>query len=306
MSVKEVKQGNLTWIHISRIDPEAIEYLKNNFKFHSLDIEDIRTEHPTPKLDVYKNYLFLIAQVPHLKISNEKIISHEVGIFVGEGYVITIQESKNREIKNLFYRCANNRKIRHEWMEKGPGFLLYNILNELFSEVESSLRAVGKQLSAIEDEVYKEEGQTVSEIKQLGQHRRNIFTVRRIIDPQRFIISTLSHTRRTFLDESLSIYFDDVRDLLDRLWVVAESYSQTSDGLHWTIESILNQRTNKIISALTIVSVSFMPLTLLTGFYGMNISLPHGNNPMMVYGIFTTLALTTILIIYILKRKRWL
>ncbi|MBP9732113.1 MAG: magnesium transporter CorA family protein [Candidatus Magasanikbacteria bacterium] len=306
MSVKEVKQGNLTWIHISRIDPEAIEYLKNNFKFHSLDIEDIKTEHPTPKLDVYKNYLFLIAQVPHLKISNEKIISHEVGVFIGDGYVITIQESKNREIKNLFYRCANNRKIRNEWMEKGSGFLLYNILNELFSEVGSSLRAIGKQLAVIEDEVYREEGQTVSEIKQLGQHRRNIHTVRRIIDPQRFIISTLSHTRRTFLDESLSIYFDDVRDLLDRLWVVTESYSQTSDGLHWTIESIINQRTTKVISALTVISVAFMPLTLLSGIYGMNIDLPLAHNSTVVFGIFGILLLGITFLIYQLRKKRWL
>ncbi len=306
MSVKEIKQGNLTWIHISRINPEAIEYLKKNFKFHSLDIEDIRTEHPTPKLDVYKNYLFLTLQLPHLKVSSGKIISHEINIFVGEGYILTIQESKNREVKNLFYRCANNRKIRGEWMGGNSGFLLYKILNELFSDVKSSLNIVGKQLHEIENEVYREEGQTVQEIKELGQHRRNIFTIRRILDPQRFMISTLSHTRQTFLDESLSVYFDDIRDLLDRLWVVVESYSQTSDGLHWTIESILNQRTNKIISALAIISVSFMPVTLLTSFYGMNIILPHQNDPVLVFTIFGAIALTTVLIIYILKRKRWL
>ena len=306
MSIKEIKQGNLTWIHISRVDPEAIEYLKNNFKFHSLDIEDIKNEHPSPKLDVYKNHLFLITQIPHLHASTEKISSHEIDIFVGEGYVITIQESKNREVKNLFYRCANNRKIRSEWMEGNSGFLLYKILDGIFSEVKLSLNAVGKQLTEVENEVYKEEGQGVSEIKQLGRWRRNIFTIRRIIDPQRFIISTLSHTRRTFLDESLSIYFDDIRDLLDRLWVVVESYNQTSETIHWTIESIQNQRTNRIISALTTVSVSFMPATLFTGFYGMNVSLPLHDKPGIVYTLLCTLVLGTVSIIYILKRKRWL
>ncbi len=306
MSVKEIKQGNLTWTHISTVDAEAIEHLRKNFKFHSLDIEDIRTEHPTPKLDVYKNYLFLILQFPHLRIPNEKIVSHEISIFIGDGFLLTIQESKNREVKNLFYRCANNRKIRSEWMEGNSGFLLYKILEELFSEVGTSLTLVGKQLHEIENEVYKEDEQTVQEIKQLGQNRRNVFTIRRIIDPQRFIISTLSHTRRPFLDESLSIYFDDIRDLLDRLWAVVESYSQTSGVLHSTIESINNQRTNKIISSLAIISVSFMPLTLLTGFYGMNITLPLQNNATPIFGIFAALALTTILIIYILKQKRWL
>jgi magnesium transporter len=306
MSVKEIKHGDLTWIHISKVNDESIEYLKKNFKFHALDIEDIKTAHHSPKLDVYKNYLFLITQVPHIKTS-KKIVPHEISIFAGDGYLITIQDSKDREIKNLFYRCLNNRKMRTEWLGQNSGFLLYQILEEIFVEVQSTLNQIGVELNEIENEVYKEELQTVNEIRQLAQHRRNIFAVRRVLDPQRFIISTLSHTRRTFLDESLSIYFDDIRDLLDRLWVIVESYNETSDGLHWTIESLVNQRTTKIISALTIVSVAFTPLIVVTGFYGMNVgALPLQNNPLAVQGILVALTLGILLVVFIFRKKRLL
>ncbi len=307
MSIKEIKNEQLTWVHINKVDSESIEYLKKKYRFHPLDLEDVQTEHPNPKLDVYKNYILLILQFPFLKISTGKIISHEIDIFIGDGYVITIQDSKHREIKDLFYRCVNNRSLRNEWMSGSSGFLLYKILEDLFSGIQVTLNEVGKQLGEIENEVYKEELQTVHEIKQLAMLRRNIFSVRRIIDPQRFVISTLSHTRRSFLDESLSIYFDDIRDLLDRYWVIVESYNETSDGLHWTIESMINQRTTKIISALTVVSVAFTPLVILTGFYGMNLSpLPFQDSPETVYILLGALTFVIILVIYILKRKRWL
>lgn len=306
MSVKEIKHGSLTWVHISKINDEAIGYLRKNFKFHALDLEDINTAHHSPKLDVYKNYLFLITQIPYIK-STRKMIAHEIFIFAGDGFLITIQESKNREIKNLFYRCVNNRKMRTEWFESTSGLLLYHILEELFAQIQKTLKEIGVELNEIENEVYKDELQTVTEIKELAQHRRNIFAVRRILDPQRFIVSTLSHTRRPFLDESLSIYFDDIRDLLDRLWVIVESYNESSDSLHWTIESLINHRTTKIISALTIVSVAFTPLVVVTGFYGMNIAgLPLADHPNIVHGILIALVLGIVFIIYLFKKKRYL
>jgi len=306
MAVKEIKQGNLRWINISKVDEESLAYLKKNFKFHPLDFEDIQSETQNPKLDVYKNYLFVILHFPQWKPSSKKIIPHEVDVFVGEDYIVTIQHGKNKEIKNFFYRVMNNRKLREEWMSESSGFLLYKLLEVLYSKSRPMLNNISKQISHIENEIFTGE-QDVEAIKQLALHRRNVLNFRRILDPQRYLVSTLSHTRKPFLDESLSLYFDNVKDYLDKLWVIADSYKETIEGLHLTVESLINQKTNKVIGALTVMSVALLPLTLLSGIYGMNIdNLPYAHSPLFVWSIFGGLTIFILGVIIWMRRRKML
>lgn len=306
MSVKEIKHGKLTWINISKINDDSIAYLRDTYKFHQLDIEDIQSESQNPKLDVYKDYLFLVLQFPQWKSNNKKILPHEVDMFVGENYVITIQHGKNKEIKDFFYRCMNNKKLKNEWMHHSSGFLFYKLLEALYSQSRPVLNNIGKQISGVENEIFAGE-EDLHAIRQLALHRRNVLNFRRILDPQRYLISTLSHTRKPFLDESLSIYFDNVKDYLDKLWVIADSYKETIEGLHLTVESLINQRTNKVIGALTIMSAALLPLTLLSGIYGMNIdNLPYAHDPKFVWAMFGGLALFIIIFIALMKKRRWL
>lgn len=306
MAIKEIKQQNLTWVNISKADQENIDHLKKKYKFHHLDFEDIESETQIPKLDIYKNYLFLILQFPQWKFSSKKIVPHEVDIFAGENYLITIQHGKNKEIKNFFYRCMNNKKIRSDWMNGSSGYLLYRLLEALYGKTRPILNNIGKQISSIENEIFSGE-EDLYAIRQLALHRRNISSFRRILDPQRYLVSTLANTRKPFLDESLSLYFDDIRDYLDKLWIIADSYKETVDGLHLTVESLINQKTNKVIGALTVISVSLLPLTLLSGIYGMNvIGLPFAENPKFVWTMFGALATLILFIIYVMKKKKWL
>ena len=142
-------------------------------------------------------------------------------------------------------------------------------------------------------------------VHELARHRRNILNFRRIIDPQRYLVANLSHTRKSFLNEEMSLYFDNVNDYLSKLWSIVEAYKDTLNGLHVTVESLVNQRTNKLISSLTVISVSLLPLTLLSGIYGMNIDrLPFAHQPIFVWGIFVALGLFILLLITIMRRQR--
>ena len=305
MSIKEIKYGKLTWVNISSINDESVTYLKKNYKFHHLDYEDIQSESQIPKLDSYDKYIFLVLHFLNWKNNSKKIQPHEVDFFVGDNYLITIQHGKNKEIKNFFYRCMNNKKLKEKWMSKSSGYLLYKLLESLFNQSRQILNNVGKQISGIENEIFAGE-QDFKIIKQLAVHRRNVLNARRILDPQRYLVSTLSHTRKDFLDESLSLYFDDIKDNLDKLWVIVDTFKETIDGLHLTVESVINQKTNKVISALAVISVALLPLTLLSGIYGMNIdNLPYARDPKFVWLIFLILASIILSIIWIMKRKKW-
>lgn len=305
MSIKTFSQENLTWVNIDKIDEESLSYLKKNYNFHPLDYEDLLSEQQVPKIDSYPDYLFIILKFPYWQAEDNEIVEHEVDIFIGSNYLITIQHSKSKEIKNFFYRCMNNRKVKADWLSSS-GFLLYRLIDALFENTGPILNNMGKQVSDLEHEIYQG-AQGFEIIKKLSIYRRNILHFHRIIDPQKYLIHNLSNTKRSFIDENLKLYFDDISDDLNKIWAVIETYKETINGLHITVESLINRRTNKLISSLTVISVSLLPLNLLAGIYGMNIDkLPFARNPIFVWLMFGLFAGLTVLVILIMRKKKLL
>lgn len=306
MSIKTLTQNNLSWINIETVNDEALQFLKTNYHFHHLDLEDIAAESThIPKIDLYKNYLFLVLHFPQWNQMEKKINIFQINFFVGENFVITIQHHKNysKEMRGFFYRCMKNRRVKQDWMTGTSGYLLYNIIEALFHEARPILNNIGKHVSLIENEVFSGE-QNTQLIKELAGHRRNILIYRSIIDPQRHVITTLTHIQRPFLDESLSIYFDDIRDYLDKLWAIIETYKETINGLFITVESFMNQRTNKVLTILTVISVAMLPHTLLFNLYGMNLPiLPLANYPRVVWLIFTVLTIVVATSLLVVLRR---
>jgi Mg2+ and Co2+ transporter CorA len=109
------------------------------------------------------------------------------------------------------------------------------------------------------------------------------------------------------LDESLGVYFDDLTDFLNKQWSILESFRDTIEGLHVTLESVTNQRTTQTISFLTFISVGLMPFTLLSSIYGMNlIHLPYADHPIVIWSLFGLIGLLTMFFIAYMRRKQWL
>ena len=152
------------------------------------------------------------------------------------------------------------------------------------------------------------EGEQNTEIvKELAIYRRNILSLRRMIDPQRYLMANLSHIRKPFLNEETSLYYDDINDYLNKVWAIIDTYRDTIQGLHVTVESLITQRTNKVISALTVISVGLLPFTVLASIYGMNITgLPFATNPLWVWGMFGVLAALLGIVIIVMRTRKWL
>ena len=158
----------------------------------------------------------------------------------------------------------------------------------------------------VEQDIFGGE-QDTNVVKKLAINRRNILNFRRIIDPQRYLIANLSHTRKPFLNEKTSLYFDNINDYLSKLWSIVETYRDTVNGLHVTTESLINQRTNKVIGVLTTISVALLPFTVLSSIYGMNIvGLPYAQNPLGVWLMFLGLAALVFITIVVMRKKTWL
>tara|TARA_Y100001970_G_scaffold293450_1_gene440291 strand:+ start:2336 stop:3256 length:921 start_codon:yes stop_codon:yes gene_type:complete len=306
MAIKKITTDKLSWINIDQVNNEAITFLKSEYNFHHLDLEDIQGETQTPKLDTYKNYLFLVIQVPHWNEETKSIKTHEVDIFIGDGFLITIQHTKSKEVKNFFYRCMKKKRIKKEWMRSNSGYLLYSLLESLFKDFQPTLNKIGKELTKIEQDVFEGE-QNTQLVRELAIYRRSVLALRRIVDPQRYLMANLAHIRKPFLNEETSLYFDDINDYLNKTWAIIDTYRDSIQGLHVTVESLITQKTNKVISMLTVISVCLLPFTVLASIYGMNITgLPFAKDPVWIWSMFVFLALLLVVIMLVMRSRKWL
>ncbi len=303
MSTEEIKGKKCRWIHLTGADEETAAYLKENYKFHALDIEDVMSEKQQPKIDVYKYYLFLIAVFPFFDKERFKIRAREVDIFLTKDTLITVSKNSYPFLNHIFKRLSGNAKLRSMWMTKGASYLMYKILERLFRDAHAAIDAVGRQVAEVEDDVYENELKSVA--RDLAFIRRSVLTLRRMLDPQRFTMNVLVNLNSDFIPADMTHYFDNVHDHIEKAWVEIENHRDTIDGLHWTNESMISQHTNRIITILTVISASLMPLTLLAGFYGMNLNrLPLASEPPLVFALFGAVTLLTIFLVALIFRKK--
>ena len=150
----------------------------------------------------------------------------------------------SRDIKNFFYRCMKKKSIKKEWMRSTSGYLLYSLLEALFKQVQPILNKIGKELNNIEQDVFEGE-QNTELVKELAIYRRNILSLRRMIDPQRYLMANLSHIRKPFLNEETSLYYDDINDYLNKVWAIIDTYRDTIQGLMLRLNRLLPKERTK-------------------------------------------------------------
>ena len=136
--------------------------------------------------------------------------------------------------------------------------------------------------------------------------RRNIITMRSVLSPQRTLIALLEHKNKKFIPDELELYFDDILDAIERQWSLLEMAKEMSEALEATHEAWLSHKTNVVIRILTIFSVTLLPLTVVAGFYGMNIPLPFQQHPSAFLLMSALMLLIVAGSLWYFWWKRWL
>ncbi|PIR74641.1 MAG: hypothetical protein COU35_01415, partial [Candidatus Magasanikbacteria bacterium CG10_big_fil_rev_8_21_14_0_10_47_10] len=274
-----LEHKKFTWHFFDVVDESTLSYLKEHFDFHELDYEDIEGGTQQPKTDFYKDYLFAVLHFPDYHQEEKRIHVFELDIFLGKDYLITIAKGKNKRLEDLYEQLSKDEEKRTECMEEGPAFLLYEIVDSLTESCWPVIRKTSQQISDIEEDIYSED-MGKKTVWNIALVKRNLIRLKRIISPQLVAIMTMVRSDNVYLKKELSVYFDDINDTLMRIQSITESHIDVMNSLHNVSESLISQRTNDVIKVLTIFSVALLPLTLLSGIYGMNIdNLPYGHDP---------------------------
>lgn len=304
MAIRTIKSEKFTWYYLTDFGPSELNFLKKNFKFHPLDLKDCAGEIQRTKIDTYKNYLFLIFQLPILDQASTKVSINQFYTFVGKDYLITISKDKIKSLNTYFYKLLNSQTFRKEIFTKNSGYLLYKVLDTVLRSRWNIHANVDQEIRKVEKNI--DEGRGGSAVFEIAALRRMILQLKTIIDPQKLVTNSLSRVNVSFLSKDIIVYFDDLDDFVEKNWFTLESHKDRILSLHEINESLISYRTSNVIKILTIFSVAFLPLTLLAGIYGMNIDLPFVGKPNTIWLLFIILIFLTTGVILILKKKDWI
>jgi len=295
------KHGGFIWVDIEGFHTDEIGELESTFGFHPLAIEDCISTSQRPKIDQYPGYLFIILHAAQLRPKKFGIATVEINTFIGKNYVVTVHETSIPSINSIKERCKKNPAL----MSKGSGELFYSIVDAMIDNYFPILDKLDKKIDIVEHNIFENPEQKL--LDSLFSLKNDTLAMRRIIGPQREAINILARGEYPIIGEGLGLYFRDVSDQLARIIDILETYRDLlSSAMDGYISSISN-RTNDVMKILTIIATIMMPLTLITGIYGMNFKhMPEIGSP---YGYAATLCVMFIIaagmLIYF-KRKKWL
>jgi magnesium transporter len=300
----EVSANGLTWVHLDTPTYAEATELAERFGWHELDLEDVLSKRQRPKIDEYPDYLFSVLHFPWYDKAIGRLNAAELDVFLGRDYVVTLPNVELLPVSRLFHRSEDDERLRDDLFGKGSGYLLYHILDDLFDYCFPILDKIGHKLDRIEDELF--EGAADGVVRDISNVKQEIISYRKIIKPERSTLRLLERRVERFLPEELEIYFDDIVDAAERIWDLLDNYKEVADALEQTNESVISHRQNDVLRLLTIISVTMLPLTLITGIFGMNVLYPGAGTHEAFWAILGILAVTLAGMVAFFRLKRWL
>lgn len=308
--MQEIKFKKNRWINLVEPTREELASIARKYHFHELDIEDCLEQTERPKIDEYDKYLFIILQFPVYNQRYHRFDTEQMNMFIGPNYLITIHQGKLKVLNEIAERCQKSIKSRKQiFGEKpGTGYLLYEIISDLFDAIFPITDNIQLSIKKIEDEIF-EAKRAKDELFNIMILKKNIITLRKILLPQRSVVATLEHKQKRFLPEDLVIYFDDIVDQIESLWNILGTQKEIVESLEDTNESLLSHNINLTMRTLTVFSAIMLPLTFLTGLFGMNVRLPFSGALERIENFWLAIglmAITGICLFGVFKWKNWL
>ncbi len=306
LNIKSLTHNNLIWINIEQPTERETEYLAQNYPFHPLDLDDCLSRIQRPKIDEYKDYLFLVFHFPVFNIETQVTKPSQLSVFIGEKYLITLHKGELKPLVKLFRECQIDEESRQENFSQGPGYLLYRIVDRLVDYCLPILNKIGDNIERTEDDIFSSKG-IPKAIEDISILRRDVISFRRIIWPMRAVVSSLEPRIHRFTKMDMKVYFGDMVDHVDRIWDGLDEYKEIIEGLSDTHDSLATNRTNEVMRRLTVIATILLPITVVASIFGMNIPLgPFRDSPYSA--LYISLICLAIIsgMLYFFRRQRWI
>jgi magnesium transporter len=298
----------MLWVDFEATPPESDEpLLRNVFGFHPLAVDDALQESHVPKVDDWNEYLYVVLHaVVFDRSDGGHVDTLELDVFLGRNYMVTHHDETIAAVDKVWAACQRDERLH----ENGIDYVMYRLTDEVVASYMPVVEEIDEAVDRCEDEVF---GKATPEIlAQIFTLKRAVLHLRRIIGPQREVLNRLARDDYAVIDARARVYFRDVYDHLVRLHDITESIRDLVSGTLDTYLSVINNRMNDIVKTLTIITTLFMPISFVSGFFGMNFFqpvaaalLPWTDVPVFVLTLVITM-LTPIGMLLWIRSRGWM
>ena len=294
------------WLDLEGASNDTLEQLRVGFDFHPLAIEDCQQFDQRPKLEEYRDHLFLVTQgfsCPSERLS--KVSLHELHAFLGKDYLVTVHTDSLPALDEVWRRVKANPAA----LERGLDFIYYLLSSRMVDDNLPILDHITDELEDIEDRVLGSPSKR--DLARIFSLKRQLIRLRKVLSPQRDTLSMLARRGDPRVSERTSVYFRDVYDQLVRLNEAIEANRDLLGNALEAYLSAVSNRTNEIMKYLTLLSAVFLPLAFVVGFFGQNFDdlpfFPHWMQSDALMHVMVSICLLTPVGMYAWFRYRqWL
>lgn len=293
-------QGVLRWVDVCDPTPEELDELGRAFGFHQVALDDCRTLDQRPKLEPFGDHLFVVMHRLTVKLDPPLANGDELHAFIGQRYLVTVHDGPLLELDQVFERLEHEPEV----MGRGPDFWFYLVADRLVTATYAELELLAQTIEDTEDQVLH--GTQSKMVERIFSLKRQLAVARRLVSPERELFASLAKWGAPLIQEKTAFYYRAVYDELVRAVESIESHRELLSNALDAHFSAVSQRTNDIVKHLTLLSSIFLPLTFVTGFFGMNFEhLPFASDALMWAGIASCVILPTTMLLWF-RRSGWL
>ena len=298
------KEINIRWIKwIDGVDLEKKEIYKilREYDFHELDIEACFEENQKARIDMYDDYIFLILHFPKYNLKTKSYELNEFNVFLWKDFILTFRDHQGIHIDTIFDKYAKLDIDDNAEIKITSGFILYEIIQAMLEKMFKLTANVTRDIKRLENRVFEQTSAGL--VKNIMIKKRNIWVLKYMFKPQIPVLKTLENHINHLFKWKMEVYFEDLEDKLEQIVSDIMVLEEHIDSIEDAFKTIVDINTNFTVKLLTIFSAFLLPLTLITSFYGMNITLPFQDSPQFVF-ITLLWALTFMICVYMILNKK--
>ncbi|XZG71631.1 magnesium/cobalt transporter CorA [Chitinibacteraceae bacterium HSL-7] len=291
------------WLNVHGLaNVELLQLIGQRLRLHALTVEDLLNTQQRAKLEIYPEYLFITLRL-HALDDEGRISSEQIAIVLGRRFVLTVQEQPTGTFASL------REGLKHpasQLRKRGPDYLVYALLDQIIDRDFTVLAKLGDAADELED-VLLEHGAEPGQLTRIQTMRRNVSDMRRSLWPLREVLGTAQRDERDFFTDDAQLYLRDAYDHASQLIDALDSLRDSLAGQQDTYHSLQSHKLNLQMRRLTVITIVFMPLTLITGIFGMNfVQMPGLDAPYGFAATMAVMAAIALALAVLFRNKHWM
>jgi magnesium transporter len=298
-----IPEKGVAWITLYGIhDVDMVSEIGKEFKVHSLLLEDILDTTQRPTSEVFDDHIYFSLKMLSWDDHKKNLHFEQVSLILGERYVILFQEKPGDIYDGIRERLRTGKGIIRG---KSADFLVYRLIDTLVDQYFIVAEKLHERIESLEGEILKQPDS--SHMQRLLKTKKQLMRLRRSIVPLRENVASLERSSHRLIEADTMPYIRDVSDHIKEVIEMLDMYRETVTSLIDMYMTSSSNQMNQVMKVLTVISTIFIPLTFITGLYGMNFeNMPKLKWKYGYFAVWGIIVLATGGLLYYFRRKTWL